>query len=113
MPFHTCTLYFSGNRSIHVHVPRFVAGEDQRERLKERAETFCEETGAELDCGLYYAKRMFRLPGVEHAKTGLRKVEIQSEWDHTRIIRESEEANAVIPESYEACFGMYSLHSHR
>ena len=102
MPFHTCTLYCSGNRSIHVHVPRFVAGEDQREHLKERAETFCEETGAELDCGLYYAKRMFRLPGVEHAKTGLRKVEIQSEWDHTRIIRESEEANAVIPESYEA-----------
>ncbi|WP_458188961.1 hypothetical protein [Haladaptatus sp. NG-WS-4] len=54
VPFHTCTLYFSGNRSIHVHVPRFVSGEDQREQLKEQAETFCEETGAELDCGLYY-----------------------------------------------------------
>ena len=52
VPFHTCTLYFSGNRSIHAHVPRFVAGEDQREYLKKRAGTFCEETGAELDCGL-------------------------------------------------------------
>jgi len=102
VPFHTCTLYFSGNRSIHVHVPRFVSGEVQREHLKQRAETFCTDKGAELDYGLYYAKRLFRLPGVAHAETGLRKVEIQSEWDHTRIIRESKEANAVVPESYEA-----------
>ena len=64
VPFHTCTLYFSGNRSIHVHAPRFVSGEDQRERLRELAETFCTNKGAELDCGLYYSKRLFRLPGV-------------------------------------------------
>jgi hypothetical protein len=102
VPFHTCTLYFSGNRSIHVHVPRFVSGEDQREHLKELAETFCTDKGAELDCGLYYAKRMFRLPGVEHTKTGLHKVEIEPEWDHDRIIREVIEATPDLPESYEA-----------
>lgn len=42
VPFHSCTLYFSGNRSIHAHVPRFVSGEDQREQLKELAGTFCD-----------------------------------------------------------------------
>lgn len=102
VPFDTCRLYFSGNRSIHVHVPRFVSGERQRKRLKELAETFCEDTGAELDCGLYYAKRLFRLPGVEHAKTGLRKVEIEPEWNKTRIFREANEASPDVPESYEA-----------
>ncbi|RLM88219.1 hypothetical protein D3D01_21880 [Haloarcula sp. Atlit-7R] len=98
--FHSCTLYFSGNRSIHVHVPRFVSGENQRERLKELAETFCTETGAELDCGLYYAKRMFRLPGVEHAKTGLQKVKIEPEWNHERIFREADSATTEVPDSY-------------
>lgn len=102
VPFHTCTLYFSGRRSIHVHVPRFVPGEDQRERLKELAETFCEETGAELDCGLYDPKRMFRLPGVEHAKTGLLKVEIEPKWSHDRIFQKANEATPDVPESYEA-----------
>ncbi|MFC7059078.1 hypothetical protein [Halovenus salina] len=45
VPFHACTLYFSGRRSIHVHVPRFVSGEDQREQLREMAETFRTEKG--------------------------------------------------------------------
>lgn len=102
VPFHSCTLYFSGNRSIHVHVPRFVSGEDQRKRLGELAETFCTEKGAKLDCGLYDAKRMFRLPGVEHAKTGLQKVEIEPEWDHDQIVRKSNEATLDVHESYEA-----------
>lgn len=101
VPFHTCTLYYSGNRSIHVHVPRFIAEERQRKRLKELAESYCEETGAKLDCGLYDAKRMFRLPGVKHAKTGLRKVEIEAEWGHTRIIREATKSPSS-PVSYAA-----------
>lgn len=101
VPFATCKLFFSGNRSIHVHVPRFISGEHQREQLKELAETFCEETGAELDCGLYSAKRLFRLPGVEHAKTGLRKVEIEPDWGKDRIFRETQTAQSKLPESYE------------
>ncbi len=98
--FNDCTLYFSGNRSIHVHVPRFVHGEEQRERLKEQAEEFCEETDAKLDIGLYSAKRMFRLPGVIHQSSTLPKVEIQPEWEHSRIISESTTANAELPSSY-------------
>jgi len=102
VPFHTCTLYFSGRRSIHVHVPRFVSGEDQREQLKEIAEKFCTDKGAGLDCGLYYAKRLFRLPGVEHGKTGIPKVEIKAEWGKTHIFQEANEATPKTPDSYEA-----------
>lgn len=102
VPFRTCALYFSGNRSIHTHIPRFISGENQREHLRRVAETFCEEVGAKLDCGLYDAKRMFRLPGVEHAETGLRKVEIEPEWNETRIFREANADNAAAPDSYEA-----------
>ena len=85
VPFKSCTLYFSGSRSIHVHVPRFVSGEDARKRLKQTAESFCEETGAELDCALYSSKRLFRLPGVKHEKTGLPKVEIGNTWDDAEV----------------------------
>jgi hypothetical protein len=111
VPFRTCRLYFSGNRSIHVHVPRFVSAECARERLKKLAETFCTEKGAELDCGLYYAKRLFRLPGVEHSKTGLPKVEIEPEWEHARIIREASTSTASVPESYETVLRRVFLQS--
>lgn len=102
VPFNTCTLYFSGNRSIHVHVPRFVSGEDNREQLKELAESFCEEAGADLDLGLYSRKRLFRLPGVEHEKSGLSKVEIEPMWEKDRIFRESYESSPDLPATYSA-----------
>lgn len=101
VPLHTCTLYFSGNRSIHVHIPRFVSGKDDRERLKEQAKTFCNETGAKLDLGIYSRKRLFRLPGVEHEKTGLSKVEIESYWDNSQIFEKSMESNPTVPATYE------------
>lgn len=100
VPYHTCRRYYSGNRSIHVHVPRFVSGEGERKRLKEMAETFCETTGAELDCGLYSAKRMFRLPGVEHEKTGIPKLEIDGKWDNRRLAHKVKNASPSVPESY-------------
>lgn len=98
--FDTCALYFSGNRSIHVHVPRFVSGEDDRERLKDLAESYCEEANADLDLGLYSRKCLFRLPSVEHAKSGIPKVEIEPTWDRTRIFREANEANPRPPATY-------------
>ncbi|WP_228371028.1 MULTISPECIES: hypothetical protein [unclassified Natrinema] len=100
VPFHECSLYFSGNRSIHVHLPRFVNGEEQRERLKGRAETFCEETGAELDVGLYHRKRLFRLPSVTHESSTLPKVQIEPEWEHDRIISEAASVSTELPASY-------------
>lgn len=101
VPFDTCQLFFSGNRSIHVHVPRFVSGKGDREQLREMAETFNEEAGAELDCALYDRKRLFRLPGVQHRKTSLQKVKIEPRWTHEKIIREASNTTTDVPSSYE------------
>lgn len=84
-----CTFYYSGNRSIHAHIPRVTSSERAREQFKERAGQFCEEVGADFDLGIYSRKRQFRLPGVYHQKTGLPKVRIKPEWEHDRIIREA------------------------
>jgi hypothetical protein len=100
VPFDSCTLYFSGNRSIHVHVPRFVTDERNRKALKQRAEEFCEATGAELDCGIYSRKRMFRLPGVEHRSTGLPKVECSTTWDRKEILKKVQHDTPSVPDSY-------------
>ncbi|PGF18423.1 hypothetical protein CP556_18445 [Natrinema sp. CBA1119] len=99
-PFNTCTLYFSGNRSIHVHVPRFVSGEADRERLKELAKLYCDEARAELDISVYDRKSLFRIPSVEHAKSGIPKVEIEPTWDRTRIFRKANGANPSTPATY-------------
>lgn len=100
VPFSDCSIFFSGNRSIHVHVPRMVHGEESREQLKEQAELFCEKSSADLDIGLYYAKRLFRLPGVTHEKSTLPKVEIEPDWGHDRIISEATGRNGQTPASY-------------
>jgi hypothetical protein len=100
LPFQTCTLYFSGNRSIHAHIPRIIQS-DGIAPLKELAETFCEETGAKLDCGIYSRKRLFRLPGVIHQTTGFRKIQIQPEWDEDRL-RQALSRTPDVRESYEA-----------
>ncbi|PSP54587.1 hypothetical protein BRC82_09705 [Halobacteriales archaeon QS_1_67_19] len=95
-----CTFYFSGNRSIHAHVPKFITREDNREQLKECAEEFNDERGAEFDLGLYSRKRQFRLPGVTHEKTGLPKVEIEPEWEHDEIIQTASKSNPILPDTY-------------
>jgi len=98
--FSKCILYFSGNRSIHVHIPRFVKGERQLKRIKKLAEAFCDETDADLDRCIYSRKRMFRLPGAKHAESALMKVEIEPDWGRDRIIRASTKAQTGLPESY-------------
>lgn len=98
--FSSCPLYFSGNRSIHVHVPRIVADEDQREHLKDRAEAFCAETDADFDFGLYSRKRQFRLPGIIHEKSTLAKIRIEPEWSHEQIIRAANTGQSTVPSTY-------------
>lgn len=75
------SLYYSGNRSLHLHTDKFVPGEDGRKWLKQQAEDFTEKTEADLDTGIYQRKGQFRLSGVEHRKTGLHKVNITSLLD--------------------------------
>lgn len=100
LSFHDCSFYFSGNRSIHVHVPRFVHGENQLKQLGTQAKEFCEESGANLDVSIYSRKGLFRLPGVVHHSSILPKVEIEPEWKHERIIREAAKTNSELPASY-------------
>lgn len=95
-----CALYFTGSRSIHVHVPLFATTETMRERLKVAAQSFCDETGAELDIGIFSRKRQFRLPGVVHTKTGLSKIRIEPDWNHTEIIRASSQHSGALPANY-------------
>lgn len=99
IPFQTCKRYFSGNRSIHIHVPRFVK-EHGRGELKELAELYCKETGAEFDCGIYSSKPLFRIPGVKHSKTGVRKIEFEGEWDNAVLAGKVQSASDDTPESY-------------
>lgn len=96
-----CTFYYSGNRSIHAHVPKVVTSERTRERLKKRAAQFSEEAGAEFDLGIYSRKRQFRLPGVPHQKTGFPKVEVEPEWEHDRIVQEAASSTPKRPATYE------------
>lgn len=92
--------YYSGNRSVHAHVPRFVGTYDDLQTLKQRAERFCEETGATFDTGIYSKKRQFRLPGVKHQKSGLTKVKVAKDWSHQQIISKSNSGRPR-PESYQ------------
>lgn len=97
-----CSFYYSGGRSIHIHVPRFVETEDDLKHLKKRAKEWNEERDVTLDAGIYSRKRQFRLPGVEHAKTGLRKTPIEPEWSHDQIFRAGNEVKSEVkPETYD------------
>lgn len=95
-----CTFWYSGSRSIHVHLPKFLT-HTQLTEIRRRAERFCEETGAELDTGIYKSKQQFRLPGATHRKSAgeFQKVRIDSSWENDRIIRTAGK-NHEYPESY-------------
>jgi len=92
----SCNWFYSGNRSIHVHVPK-LATEHNIDILRELAQEFEHD----IDAQIYSRKRQFRLPGVKHNKTGLAKVEIQPDWSHQEIIRESVTADIEPPESFK------------
>lgn len=82
------TCLFSGNRSPHVHIPRLVRGEDDREEVKRIAESVNAAYGREvLDTGIYSRKRAFRIPYVPHAKTGTPKFPIPWGSEHAEIAR--------------------------
>jgi hypothetical protein len=108
----SCTYYFSGRRSIHVHVPKVVVGEADLRQLKTLITGFCEKTNADIDLAIYSRKRQFRLPGVVHQKTTLPKVEIDPEWNHEQIINAATGLSAPRPKTFadvlESTFGRWS-----
>ncbi len=90
-----CSWYYSGNRSIHAHVP-LLATEIQIDSLREYGKQY----EYDIDAQVYSRKRQFRLPGVEHTKTGLRKVRIQPDWNNDRIIRKATTTDVSTPETF-------------
>jgi hypothetical protein len=100
IPSAECTFWYSGNRSIHVHAPRFLT-HTQLTELRRRAKQYCEQSGAELDAAIYKAKQQFRLPGVVHRESAgaLQKVQIDPSWQNDTIIRTSSNDHAR-PDSY-------------
>lgn len=95
-----CTFWYSGSRSIHVHLPKFLS-HDQLTVIKDQAERFCQESQAQLDTGIYKPKQQFRLPGVTHRKSAgaLQKVQIDPSWRNDRIIRTAADDHPL-PASY-------------
>jgi len=93
-----CTFFYSGNRSIHVHTPYFLTGANLR-WIKQQTKQYCSNSVAVLDPSVYKRKQQFRIPGVLHQKRGLRKVQIDTSWEHVDIISAS--ANDVDqPDTY-------------
>lgn len=88
---HEYELYYSGNRSVHLHAQRVVIGEDGRKSLKQSVERFCETSGAKLDTGIYQRKGQFRLAGVEHSNGNgsCRKIRIGLDEPSKQIIQRS------------------------
>jgi hypothetical protein len=95
----SCRFYFSGNRSIHAHVPLVVTNTAMSE-LRERAETFNTENDAALDSSIYKRKSQFRLPGVEHQSTDSRKVEIEPPYSRIKIAQAIDEDRASDIDTY-------------
>lgn len=92
--------YYSGYRSIHGHLPVFLTSKEDLDRLKQLATQFNAERDSELDTGIYERKRQFRLPGVEHEKTGFSKIPIGSEWSQDEIVKAAKGATNHVPSTY-------------
>jgi hypothetical protein len=78
-------ILYSGNRSIHIHTNRFVY-EQNLDMLKKEVEKFNDETGAELDAGIYQSKPQWRQQYATHDETGMKKVEISFDDEYDDII---------------------------
>jgi len=80
------SLYYSGNRSIHLHSSYFVRHENLG-YLKNTIEEFCQELGADLDLSIYKQKSQFRLIGAKHRNTDMFKVEIPNDADRVKAVQ--------------------------
>ena len=97
-------LYFSGNRSIHLETDRFVDADGWRS-VKELVRAFNRETDGDLDTAIYSTLPQWRRIGVEHRKTGLRKIPIDAADDRSAIVSkaiESEKSTSMIPPVHNA-----------
>lgn len=82
-------LFFSGNRSLHLHTDRWVQY-GELEDLKSLAQSFNAETDGELDTSIYQPKPQFRLTGTEHEDTSLYKVPIREDFSRANLVRQAQ-----------------------
>ena len=81
-------LFYSGNRSIHLHTDYFIRHQDLS-RLKEDIKSFNESESADLDDSIYSAKSQFRLTGTEHNKTNLSKIQTSGKEDIQDLVKKA------------------------
>lgn len=81
-------LFYSGNRSIHLHTDQYVLFRNLS-RLKSLVEEFCDDTDARLDTSIYKSKSQFRVVGARHRKTGLYKVPVDENDTREDAVRKS------------------------
>lgn len=91
------TLFYSGNRSIHLHANAYVTHDDWT-KLRTLTKQFNQEEDAALDPSIYKRKAQFRLPGTKHEETGLYKVPIGTDADRTACIREAQNRSRALAE---------------
>lgn len=92
---HDCEWFHSGSRSVHCHAPLYV-----RETGLDRLRMLVMDHDGGLDHQIYQRKNQFRIPGVVHSKTGMKKTPIEPEWDDSRIGKEIVTTDSQKPETY-------------
>jgi len=92
-------LFYSGNRSIHLHTDYFIRHQDLS-RLKEDIKSFNESEGADLDDSIYSAKSQFRLTGTEHNKTNLSKIQTSGKEDIQDLVKKAGAATNNLSSPY-------------
>jgi len=85
-------LFFSGNRSIHLHTDYFIRHQDL-DRLKDEVKNINKSEGAELDLSIYNTKKPFRLTGAKHRKSDLHKVQIPDDANRPDVVSEATSTN--------------------
>lgn len=88
------TAWYSGNRSIHLHLPRYVRSKAELGLLKQKAEEFNEESAVTIDSAIYSRKRQFRLPSTEHPSTSRPKCKVPIAGPEQELRREMAQAVA-------------------
>lgn len=80
--------YFSGGRSLHIHLPYYVGSHTGLQGIRNKVEAFNEESDALIDPSNYSRKSLFRLPGAKHHNTGIRKLSVALDSSDEQLQKE-------------------------
>ena len=80
-----CLWYFSGRRSIHVHLPLVAHSIEQLPKIRGIVKDYNHGADVTLDPSIYSRKNLFRLPGAVHEETGYPKVRLKPNCNETEL----------------------------